>query len=84
MHTVQRLWLSGVCFANLGYGVEVDVWSLGVIMHIMLVGYAPFRSSDRDELFQLIQDGGFSFELPGWSKISQGLHLPPNCLISEY
>uniref|UniRef100_A0A914ULR2 Protein kinase domain-containing protein n=1 Tax=Plectus sambesii TaxID=2011161 RepID=A0A914ULR2_9BILA len=55
-----------------GYGLPVDVWSLGIITHVMLVGYAPFRNQDRAELFRMIQKGVFSLELPGWNKVSDG------------
>lgn len=55
-----------------GYGLEVDVWSLGIIVHIMLVGYAPFRSTKREELFHLIQQGHYTFDMPGWDKVSNG------------
>uniref|UniRef100_A0A914I6H0 Protein kinase domain-containing protein n=1 Tax=Globodera rostochiensis TaxID=31243 RepID=A0A914I6H0_GLORO len=53
-----------------GYGVEVDVWSLGIILHICLVGFAPFHCTDRAQLFQQIVHGKITFEHANWSLIA--------------
>lgn len=33
------------------YGVEVDMWSVGVATHVLLAGYAPFRGRTLRQLF---------------------------------
>uniref|UniRef100_A0AAR2L190 Doublecortin-like kinase 3 n=1 Tax=Pygocentrus nattereri TaxID=42514 RepID=A0AAR2L190_PYGNA len=45
--------------AETGYGVAVDNWAMGVILFVLLSGFPPFRSPDRnqEELFCLIQKG---------------------------
>ncbi|XP_038058327.1 serine/threonine-protein kinase DCLK1-like isoform X2 [Patiria miniata] len=58
--------------AETGYGLEVDMWATGVICYILLCGFPPFRSLDRDqeELFELIQAGEFVYLSPYWDNIS--------------
>ncbi|VDN03487.1 unnamed protein product [Thelazia callipaeda] len=58
--------------AEKGYGMEVDTWSLGIILHVMLVGYAPWQCPDRRRLFQLITLSRLSFEHHTWSTVSSG------------
>ncbi|CAH8437970.1 unnamed protein product [Heterobilharzia americana] len=55
-----------------GYGIEVDMWALGIITYIMLCGFAPFRSPDKrqSKLFESIKRGRFVFLSPYWDNIS--------------
>lgn len=74
-----------------GYGVAVDVWALGVILYILLCGFAPFRSRDRDqeELFKLIKQAQLHFPSPYWDSISESetntciLHTGTNVINSD-
>ncbi|XP_062423878.1 serine/threonine-protein kinase DCLK3 isoform X1 [Rhea pennata] len=58
--------------AEKGYGLEVDMWAAGVILYILLCGFPPFRSQERDqeELFQIIKLGHYEFLSPYWDSIS--------------
>ncbi|XP_006635782.2 serine/threonine-protein kinase DCLK3 isoform X1 [Lepisosteus oculatus] len=57
-----------------GYGLPVDMWATGVIVYILLCGFPPFRSLERDqeELFEIIQLGEYEFLSPYWDNISDG------------
>ncbi|KAK3106265.1 hypothetical protein FSP39_016329 [Pinctada imbricata] len=58
--------------SEIGYGLEVDMWAVGVICYILLCGFPPFRSPDRNqtELFEFIKAGEYEFLSPYWDNIS--------------
>ena len=37
------------------YTMKCDVWSMGVLMYVMLMGKYPFHASSTDELFDNIK-----------------------------
>lgn len=53
-----------------GYGKEVDLWSVGVIMYILLCGFPPFYDDNTAALFKQIMAGSFSFPSPYWDNVS--------------
>ena len=48
------------------------MWAVGVISYILLCGFPPFRSPDRNqtELFEFIKAGEYEFLSPYWDNIS--------------
>jgi len=52
------------------YGLECDMWSVGVIIFVLLGGYPPFDDDNQTVLFQLIARGEFEFHDEFWADIS--------------
>jgi len=54
------------------YSKEVDWWSLGVILYILLCGFPPFHDEENDlkKLYKKIKGGQYSFPSPYWDNIS--------------
>eukprot|EP01041_Mallomonas_annulata_P005571 gene5571-11212_t len=56
---------------GMGYGKEVDMWSVGIILYIILCGFPPFYDEDHVRLFAAIQKGQFDFPSPYWDNVSE-------------
>jgi len=56
-------------FTN-GYGPEVDLWSLGVVLYIMLCVFPPFYDDSTAVLFKQIRKGEYAFPSPYWDGVS--------------
>ena len=52
-----------------GYGPQVDMWSIGVVMFTLLCGQLPF-SVDGNQLYSDIRRGNYSFDDPVWQTVS--------------
>lgn len=51
-----------------GYGKQVDMWSLGVILYILLSGIPPF---EEDNLYRQILDGKYEFDVQEWTRVTE-------------
>ncbi|EGC38218.1 hypothetical protein DICPUDRAFT_29047 [Dictyostelium purpureum] len=53
-----------------GYGLEVDCWSMGAILYIMLCGYPPFDDNKDISIFEQIRKALFDFPDEEWKSVS--------------
>ena len=56
---------------NIPYDQSADMWSVGVILYVLLVGYPPFADSNQSVLFQRIRTGDYEFHETEWKGISE-------------
>lgn len=52
------------------YDQSVDMWSVGVIIYVALVGYPPFLEQDQRVMLDKIRRGEYEFYQEDWGSIS--------------
>jgi len=53
-----------------GYGMQVDMWSIGVITYFLLAGFPPFMAESLQDMVELILKGNYTFEDKYWNQVS--------------
>ncbi|XP_071964629.1 calcium/calmodulin-dependent protein kinase type IV-like [Antedon mediterranea] len=52
------------------YKNDVDMWSVGVIIYILLCGYEPFYANSDKEIYRKILNVDYQFNSPWWDDVS--------------
>lgn len=55
---------------NEKYGIEVDMWSVGVLTFVLLGGYPPFHHDNQKELFRRIKHADYQFDPQYWNVVT--------------
>ena len=56
---------------NIPHDQRTDLWSIGVVIYVLLVGYPPFMEDDQAALFGKIRKAEYDFPKNDWGHISE-------------
>jgi serine/threonine protein kinase len=69
---------------NIPHDQSADLWSVGVIVYLLLVGYPPFMKDTQAELFQQIRSADWKFQQEDWENVSkEAKELVRNLLVAD-
>lgn len=53
------------------YSEKVDIWSAGILLHALLVGFLPFQGNSLKTVFEAIKKENLTFNGGVWKSVSQ-------------
>jgi len=53
------------------YSEKADIWSIGVMCFLMVVGYAPFRGKNPKEIIENVRKAKVNWNTPRWKQASK-------------
>jgi len=57
--------------AHDAYSAQVDMWSIGVIVYILLCGFPPFYGDNDAQVFKKIKSASYKFLSPYWVRVRE-------------
>ena len=70
-HYLSHSYVSPEVLQGKPYDESVDMWSIGVILYVVLVGYPPFLEENQEKQSQKIMTANYQFYDDDWRNISQ-------------
>ncbi|XP_061351972.1 serine/threonine-protein kinase PEPKR2-like [Gastrolobium bilobum] len=53
------------------YSEKADIWSAGVLLHALLIGFLPFKGDSQEAVFEAIKNSKLEFQTGMWESISK-------------